>query len=62
MARLGEWEGNGMDERDVRWKSDKMVGANDGSANPLWWLTKTHEYWLAKLPHQSPQQWSRGLV
>jgi hypothetical protein len=33
-----------MDERDIRWKSDKMVGADDGSANPSWWLTKTHEY------------------
>jgi hypothetical protein len=45
-----------MDEKDIRWKSDKMVGADDGSANPPWWLTKTHEYHLAKLPHQSPQQ------
>jgi hypothetical protein len=33
---------------------------NDGSANPPWWLTKTHEYKLAKSPHQSPQQWSSG--
>ena len=44
------------------YKSDKMVGADDGSTNPLWWLTKTHEYQLAKLTHQSPQKWSRGLV
>jgi hypothetical protein len=27
-----------------------MEGADDGSANPLWWLTKTHEYQLAKPP------------
>ena len=58
----GQTRVNGMDERDIRWKSDKMVGADDASANPPWWLTKTHEYQLAKLPHQSPQQWSSGLV
>jgi hypothetical protein len=51
-----------MDERGIRCKYDKMVGADDGSANPPWWLTKTHEYQLAKLPNQSPQQWSSGLV
>jgi hypothetical protein len=39
-----------------------MVGADDGSANPPWWLIKTHEYQLPKSPHQLPQQWSSGLV
>jgi hypothetical protein len=46
----------------LRCKSDNMGGTDDGSANPPWWLTKTHEYQLAKLPHQLPQQWSSGLV
>jgi hypothetical protein len=58
MAGLG----GGMDERGIRCRHDKMVGADDGSANPLWWLTKTHDYQLAKSPHQSPEQWSSGLV
>jgi hypothetical protein len=51
-----------MDERDIRWKSDKMVGADDGSANPPWWLTKTHEYRLAKLPINHPTMVKRISV
>jgi hypothetical protein len=39
MAGLGEWDRCAGDKM----KNDRMVGADDGSANPLWWLTKTHE-------------------
>jgi len=52
----------GVKAAGKRCKCDKMVGGDDGSANPPWWLTKTHEYQLAKSPNQSPQQWSSGLV
>jgi hypothetical protein len=58
----GQTRGMGWMSGFLRCKNDNMRGADDGSANPLWWLTKTHEYQLAKLPHQLPQQWSSGLV
>jgi hypothetical protein len=58
----GQTRGMGWMSGVLGCKSDTMKGADDGSANPLWWLTKTHEYQLAKPPHQSPQQWSSGLV
>jgi hypothetical protein len=58
----GQTRGMGWMSGVLRCKSDNMVGADDGSANPPWWLTKTHEYQLAKLPHQLPQQWSSRLV
>jgi hypothetical protein len=46
----------------LRRKSDNMVGVDDGSANPPLVANQNHEYQLAKLPHQLPQQWSSRLV
>jgi hypothetical protein len=52
--------GNGIDEREIRWKSGGMMGADDGSSEIPQWQTKTYGYGLARAPSQSPQAWSSG--
>jgi hypothetical protein len=50
MSGLGEWD------RCARYKmkNDRMVGADDGSTNTLWWLTKTMNTILLSHPINHP--------